>query len=336
MRDWALLELAPWRGVDFAPGDLSRRLAALAARWAVLRVYRIDGGAVTIQDEDRPCEQRLSPAEAAIVETRERLYRDFFQQVVTGHAIDGRCELAVSLADGFFDDRGTPIFAFQKVRGHSSILMPDIDIVAQNCFDAAEWHDPFDFDDKTLDAMFVGSTTGGGIITERDLANLKHPRLRSALAFKDEPRVTFDLPSICQCDTPETEAAIRRLGVSGRHRTWRDQFASRYILSIDGNGATCSRVAIALRSNSVLVKYASPHLLHYFRGLEPWVHYVPVRRDDEVVHLLADADRTENRDRAIAAEGMRFAAKHLTIAAIADYTADLLRGYIALTSRRGG
>jgi len=143
------------------------------------------------------------------------------------------------------DYRHIPSFAFQKVRGSAVILLPDVDLLSID-LDDPSLEDGFGFEAKVKHAMFVGSTTGRTIDAEVVLSG-KHERLRAAVSFKDTPAVTFELPGIAQCDSPETERLIENLGITGRRRSWHEQFGSRYLISIDGNGATCSRV----RSRSV-------------------------------------------------------------------------------------
>ena len=77
----------------------------------------------------------------------------------------------------------------------------------------------------------------------------------------------------------------------------------------------------------MLVKYASPSLLYYMHGLEPWVHFLPVRRDSDVLDIIANAERTLERDADIAQAGRAFAARHFTREAVTGYTAELLRLY---------
>lgn len=53
----------------------------------------------------------------------------------------------------------------------------------------------------------------------------------------------------------------------------------KYLLSIDGNSATGMRVPWIMYSNSVLVKQESKKIQWYYAALEPYVHYVPLKRD---------------------------------------------------------
>lgn len=268
------------------------------------------------------------PGAAPIHLDRAELYRGHIERTVRQFGIEACGSFLVGVHDRSHGRYDLPVFEFQKQRGASTMLLPDIDLLTSNFFQGDAFRDPVAAEDKRIEAMFVGATTGG-IITAEIVRTLQHPRLRAAVFFKAQAKVTFDLPVIVQCDSPETEALVAALGVSGRRRAWDEQFPCKYLLSIDGNGANCSRVAIALRSRSVLVKYNSAWQLFYFHGLEAWHHYLPVRRDDDVLTILAQAPQTEARDAAIVARAQRFAHDHLSDQACGRYSADLLRRYFA-------
>lgn len=321
--DWISREFAPWDGVAIAQGDLRRLQREACASSTTMRILSIRDGQVMV--EPHP-DDASGTATSRIGVGRAELYRSTIQRIVRRYGLAGSCDLLLQMGDGSMDYRHMPSFAFQKQRGAAAILLPDVDLLSMDWADPA-LIDPLDFAQKAPHAIFVGSTTGRQIDAEVVLSR-RHERLRAALSFKDAAGVTFDLPVITQCDTPETERLIAGLGVSGRQRSWQEQFASRYLISIDGNGATCSRVAIALRSNSALVKYNSAHMLYYFHGLQPWVHYVPIRLDVQVEELVDNAGATFDRDRGIATRGSEFAERYLSPDAVDRYFAGVLRRYM--------
>jgi hypothetical protein len=109
--------------------------------------------------------------------------------------------------------------------------------------------------------------------------------------------------------------------------TWAEQLQYRFILSMDGNGATCSRVVIVLLSNSVLMKYNSDDVLFYFGGLQPWLHYIPLASDEDVERIIDIERRQPEQFEQMAVSGQLFARKYLNKAAVYHYTAMLLRLY---------
>jgi hypothetical protein len=207
--------------------------------------------------------------------------------------------------------------------------MPDIDFLVHDFYEDSSFTDTLPYSEKANRAVFAGSTTGGRISAEI-ARNAALPRLRAARYFMNEATVDFRLPSIAQCDSDEAREIL--LAEPYCHRpplTWRQQFENRFLISIDGNGATCARVAVALRSNCALLKYQSGHVLYYFRGLEPHKHYVPIGHDSKIPVVVARESAAPGRCKPIADAGREFAGAYLSRARVLEYTARLLLEYEA-------
>jgi hypothetical protein len=321
---WASLEVAPWRRLALGGSALREGLAAAARLDPSIAIFDISDGIVAppaLQAE------RIAAGELGLVTSRAALTRDFLQAVVSEHQIGDALHLGVRMQDRGPELRDVPVFAFHKVRFEQTILLPDLDFLIFAFYAGEEYRDGLAFADKRPEAYFIGATTGG-IVTMERIAAGTHERIRAARFFRDSPGVTFEISSVVQCDSDATRAEVEKLvPMPAGWRSWHDQFRHRYLLSMDGNGATWSRTAVALASNSALVKYASPSLLYYMHGLDPWVHFIPVRRDADVLGIIADAERTRERDADIAQAGRAFAERHFTREAVMDYTAALLREY---------
>jgi hypothetical protein len=108
---------------------------------------------------------------------------------------------------------------------------------------------------------------------------------------------------------------------------WSEQFPHKFIISVDGNGATCSRVVIALKSNSALLKYHSPHHLYYFKGLVPWLHYVPIVENNDIENIIKIERECPGAFASIAEEGRRFAETYINRQRVFQYVAELLTHY---------
>lgn len=298
---------------------MEARLRAIASNSAAIFLFHINSGGIDFEAKLGADPLYLQRAE---------LYRDYIARCVYNYAIDARGFFAIAVHDRGPSRFDAPVFEFQKQRGAATMLLPDVDLLAASNLASVGHDDPIGFEDKLEEAIFVGATTGG-IISADMVRELRHPRLRAGVYFRDKPRITFELPSIVQCDSAETVALIAALGLGNRRRSWPDQLRCKYLLSMDGNGATCSRVAIALQSNSVLVKYNSPWQLFYFHGLEAWRHYLPVRGDRDVETIVEYSAETRSRDREIAERSMSFARSAISDAACERYTAELLRHYFS-------
>ena len=327
LQAWCQRELAVWSRNGRIPVSKDALQALNATRpWTFLFCVGPDGATVL-------------PKPAAIDTGGESARRrvEYYQRFLDGAARKAQLPEAITIAVDLNDDpmasADVPVFAFQKVDGSNNVLIPDVDflLAADNALPSWLTADHVPWWSKRTSAVFAGSTTGGPITADvvRDMAL---PRLRAGVFFQDKPGVLFRLTNLVGCDTPETEAMLHRLGFGAQRMSWRAQFRHRLIISMDGNGATCSRVAITLRSRSVLLKYASNRQLYYFYGLIPWRHYVPIDTDEDVLNVLSLAREEPALFRRISAAGQQFARSFLTRQAVEDYMATLLRVYAGMLS----
>jgi hypothetical protein len=320
MLGWAMRELAPWRNRQLDRVAIENSFAALNATERWVSLFHIAGGTVSVVPKPD------AAAPAAGYANRTRHYLALFQQIAPalGPGIDTM--LCMSMDDGIPKNINVPHFGFQKKNGAATILLPDVDFLFNDFYERSVI-DTTPYADKKPQAVFAGTTTGARL-TPAAARALASPRLQAASYFDGNPRVDFRLPGISNCTSPDAEDFLRsQLFCQKPRLDWDAQFQSRFILSIDGNGATCSRVVIALASNSVLAKYASEHVLYYFGGLQPWVHYVPITANQDVETTLDFETRHPERFAQIAAAGRQFAADFLSRQAVLRYTAILLRDY---------
>lgn len=319
---WCLRETARWTAARPSATDAMARMRAINEARSSYVLFAIAERRVSIVPKTTP---NTLPGFIR----RSQHYRDFLQAVVERDRLAIDVPLVMDIGDGTVTMEGVPFFAFQRKIGEAALLLPDIDFLVSRFYEADRYRDDSAFEGKETAAVFTGSTTGGKI-TMATVRDLSLPRLRAARYFAGNPDVAFDLPNITQCDTPETAAALGALGLPSRRRTWPEQFRHKFLLSMDGNGATCSRVVIALKSNSVLLKYGSPRELFYFSEMVPWRHYVPIAADVDVTTIVEAERRTPGMFRSVAEGGRDFADRHLTAAALFDYTSELLRRYAAI------
>lgn len=328
---WSETEFLPWRGWLAGPEGLTAQLDEYVQFHPGVFRFTIRDGRVRFHTKAGELLQRHYPpgSDFATIEARGHGYERFLQAVVEAFDLSGDADLAICLDDLQHHSVALPILSFQKRTGSSNILIPDVDFIDFNFYIDAKFNDPWAYEDKAAAAIFVGSTTGFLPIDSRMVAQLDHQRLRSAVRFRGHPTISYELPVIIQCDGPETEQMIRDLGIGSVRRSWSEQLERRYIISVDGNGATCSRVAVALKSRSLLIKYDSPNQLYYFAGLRPYGNYIPVLTDDDVLHVVDMLDRSPAMARAIAEDSREFHARYLSRISVMAFTASVLRRYIA-------
>ena len=327
LRSWCSRQLHPWEARGLRYGSVADELHALNESERSLFLFVFKAGTVALAAKP----EQLSTVPWEI--ERAQLYRRFFEHVVKARGEVGEGVLAMSLSDVPTASETSPIFGFQKSAGSSTILINDIDFIWHGFFKSRAYADPFSYESKRPKAVFAGSTSG----SNHDVASVRaltDPRVRAFAAFKASDLVDFRLPRIVQCLDETTVDLMVEMGLGRGEQTWRDQFEYRFILSMDGNGATCSRVALALKSRSVLVKYDSPYELYYFGSLVPWLHYIPVTCDADVLAVVRMERDDPGRFRAIGQAGRRFYLDYLTEGMGLRYAGLLLSTYFSRVCRK--
>jgi hypothetical protein len=335
----ALGQLAPWVGFPMGSDPVARQIAALNARVPFVFVLGLHQGEVRIaQKPEHYTSEEIAgttrPTNRALL--RAHAYRHFLAKVTARHGIQHSMHLVIAMRDLTGFEPALPVFTFQKPRGSRLVLLPDIDFLVHDFYRDAGYADPIPFAEKRATAVFAGATTGKPRITLDDVQQLALPRLRAAVHFRGSPRVDFRLVDLVECESADVAAAIRSLGIIGTRLPWSEAYAHRYLISMDGNGATCSRVALALRSNGVLLKYASDHLLHYFDALTPWRHYLPVGGDEEVTRVMDLCARHPTLAEDVAGQSQEFFRDHLQPEPLGCYTRDLLDAYAGMCGFASG
>ncbi len=320
---WATQQFSPWRKRTISRSELQSHLTELSNRNHNVFVFTIDRGNVDLADKstlfhDEYFEHSL---------LRAKMYRLFLETTVRCLCPDLCTTLAIFVGDGSLDHIEMPIFSFQKILGNKSPLLPDVGLIDPRFFMAQNYLDHIKYEEKEISAIFAGSTTGG-LITPEAIRNGSIPRVRAAMFFSGHENVHFHLPNILNHDSDEALNMLRDLGFGrGEHIDWPEQFRHLFLLSMDGNGPSPARIAIGLKSNCILMHYVTEHNLYYFAGLQPWVHYLPIYQDEDVLQLIEHERKNPGFYRFVALEGKNFAENYLTPFGVMYYTCQLLRSY---------
>jgi len=238
---------------------------------------------------------------------RALMYRFFFQKALRQARVNLSLDFALDVTDLAHDDGDLPIFSFQKLKGACNLLIPDVDFFHSKWY-AAE-HDALDYDTKTISACFVGSSTGAQLTVD-SIRDAQVPRLRAATYFAGHPRVTFRIANAAQCVTEEARQYLMAQPYFYKFVSWQEQLRHRFILSMDGNGAACSRLVKGLRSNSVVIKYDSPHELYYFAAMKPGTDYLPAGSDQDVEGFIDQELASPGCFKQVSVNGQAFADKY--------------------------
>lgn len=253
------------------------------------------------------------------------LYRDHIEQAIALFCPAIDVTIAIDTHDIPLYRGPAPVFSFQKKSGSRAILLPDVDFMyhygyQQNYADVA-------LEEKRPLAIFAGSSSGGGILSTEDVELDRSERLGLARDFANSQNVIFRICKAVQCDSPETADHLSRKGYFGSLISWEEQLKFAFLLSVDGNGATCSRVVNSLRSRSVLLKMASHYSLYYFRGLRAWEHYIPVDCAEDVEDVIELYKNGSLDVEPILDEANLFFQNFLVKEQVQYYTASILEKY---------
>ncbi len=314
---WAASEMLPWALLRPRRAWLTEQFAQLNIAGGC-RIFAIAGNRVAAWPK---------PPEAEITDTvalRGDEYHAFLADVAQLLPPALATEVCIAMADSLHTHYPIPMMTLQKQANDAALLIPDMEFLQHGYFAGAEFNDAFRYEEKWTRAVFSGATTGGPI-SEHGVRTLALPRIRAATHFDGSMLVDFRLPAIVQCTDTAAEALLRASPFCQRPRLdWATQYRYRFLISMDGNGAPCSRQYLALRSQSALLMYESPNLLFYFRGLVPDTQYVPIRQDQDVERVIAAELASPGNFRAVAENGRSFANTYLTQEMRRRYMAMLL------------
>ena len=261
---------------------------------------------------------------------RARVYKKHFESVIEYLDLSYPIILGCFVGDGAGDIEEGATFSFQRRTDQNNLLLPDIDMLNSNLYSGSENFDLIPYEKKESKAIFVGSTSGAGGITIDMIKNKLVPRINSALFFKNDKLVDYKLTNICQCANVATELYIKENICDAPRVSWQEQLKYRFLISVDGNGATCSRVNRALMSNSVLLKYHSDSVLFFFPLMEPWKHYIPIESDREVVEVVQTELKNPGNYKTISDNAKDLIKQSLNFYEIYKYTSLLINEYSKL------
>ncbi len=320
---WALEQILPWATAPVvAHAHYAAELARLNALHHDLFVYDIDGSSVSTREKHV---HHPVAYNRRIVHLRAELYRSLLQRAVAAVGFLGTASIVMAVGDQPSEvPPDVPVFSYQKPMGGRMILLPDPEFVENDLYAQEEADISFRMTDapKLNQVMFSGSSTGR-VLHEEDVRRDAGERLSYAARFQQHPRIRFTIGFAAECATPEA-AALLEAKPYFEAVDWHHQLLSRFIFSMDGNGATCSRVFRTLRSRSVLLKLGSPHQLFYFSGMIPWRHFIPVRDADDLDRLADEVTRADFPADAIADAANDFCTESLNPEALLQFTGQVL------------
>lgn len=107
-----------------------------------------------------------------------------------------------------------------------------------------------------------------------------------------------------------------------------DHMRYKYLMDVDGNSNGWDRCFWGLLSNSALFKQVTDFNQWYYKALQPWKHYIPVKEDlSDLEEKIAWAKSHDDKAREIADEGREIARAVFARDAVFEYMRRLLTAY---------
>lgn len=189
----------------------------------------------------------------------------------------------------------------------------------------------YPWSEKSPLAFWRGVTTGGRF---------------AAAEFREAPRARLVLTSLAAPELVDARFTALKQGAENNPELQDPKYRGpsvspaeslrfRYLVDVDGNSSSWSRLVWLLRSNSAVLKQTSPFRQWYYPWLVPGRHYVPLAPDLADVTSVVSALRERDAEaRAVADAGRAFALEHLSTLAGFVYLAQALAGVLAASRDR--
>jgi hypothetical protein len=238
-------------------------------------------------------------------------------------------DFIVFLGDGLPREVAGPLFCWSKPKDIEGILWPDFEMTEGHPID--QWLDTSGeprWEDKTPMVFWRGSTTNENFTLE---GWREAPRSRLVLYSIEYPNHVDARFSKLWGPGPGVEEELNKLKLLTPWVTREDHLAYRYLFDVDGYACTYGHIVWSLCSHSLLLKASSPNIQWYYRALQPWKHYVPVKADYSDLALKIDWLRAHDEQaHEIARNGRQFASTYFRKEMALKYVEELLWKYSEL------
>jgi hypothetical protein len=234
--------------------------------------------------------------------------------------------LLIALGDYFSSDTPLPIFTFSKQKHHPVILMPDVDALqgyGKHKKRILKGNKMYPWLIKKNKMFWRGGDTG--IVS---ISNWKEsPRPRLVLLSLDHQSI-LDAKFSYFHEHPELKAECKKLGIHQKKINSSSYCRYKYLIDIDGNTTAWSRYFSLLLSNSVCLKVITNNIQWFYKGLEPYKHYIPVNENlSDIFEQFNWAKKHDRESKNIAQSATDFAKSYLFEEGVYAYLYLLLKHY---------
>lgn len=255
-----------------------------------------------------------------------------FQRLANMHLLPD-LELLIHAGDYVDQDPSGPIFSFAKPKSIKKVIsFPDFEALlgySKIRKEVVKATNAFPFENK-IDKVFWRGSTTGGVFSQ---ANWKtYPRsLATLLSLENPDLLDAKFTALVQMQDETAKEDIKNANVLSENVPIFDHIKYRYLLDIDGNSCTYSRLYWILLSNCVCIKQITENEQWYYKGIKPFEHYLPVNSDlSDLFEVLAWAKENPEECEIIVERSTSFAKEDLSFAAIHQYIYLLLQAYAKL------
>jgi hypothetical protein len=217
-----------------------------------------------------PTTQRLT----IILMRMKKILRKYPGQISNGNYL-------LSLRDGIHAKHALPLLAFATTQelnaSNAVILIPDSESLKsyKQLFQSIQKSNKrYTWNQKIPKILWRGATTGGKKCATFDCS----PRLSFIASSKNLAFIDAGF-TITTINVIKPFARELRRNYLKPHVPPHEAISYKYLLDIDGNSCSYSRMAWILASNSLLLKHQSDKIQWYYHKLKPYQHYLPIASD---------------------------------------------------------
>lgn len=220
-----------------------------------------------------------------------------------------------------------PLLTFAKESNYQGpILIPDFEMLqgyqALN-LEIEKGIDLHPWEEKISQAFWRGGTAGRYFLGSPDVAKTERQKLvEQSQQYPQEIDAFFT-------GTPQCSLEYRNFlfekGLIRSSTSLQDHFKYRYLIDIDGNTCTYSRLYWILRSNSVPLKQKSTSIQWYYRGLKEGENILFFStQDDSLKRVVDKLQKQDSYACTIAEKSREFAIKYLNVSYACTYVLKVL------------
>ncbi len=243
---------------------------------------------------------------------REWTFKEIIEKLATLLPLPDTVFL-LSTQGSFDSHENIPVFGMcKKKQAYATILIPDFDAL-KGAFqvlpdkDLLQYEHPWN--KKGQKKLMWRGGTAQGVITSDNLDKRSRVTL-CALSLQYPTLINARFTSFSQ---GAAEVPFLHQFGAGRN-SFEEQFQYKYHILIDGNASADTFSCWKLFSNSLIFKPSSPNTQWYHKGLQPWVHYVPVKENLKDLTQKIQWAQAHDKEAEIMAHNARsFAVNNLSV-----------------------